>query len=126
MTRYIKEDDLMALFDKYHPYMATKVLEFEKELKALPTVDAKSIKHGEWNRTERPTKDGRYLVTYHEFGPVGFDYDVYETRIMRLYLGYWNFPQAIPNWVDKVLKKEVVAWMELPAPYGREEHDQTD
>ena len=68
-----------------------------------------------------PTEDGMYLVTYHEWGPVGFDYDHYVTHTMRFHRGAWRLPVSMPEWIEKVMKKEVIAWMPLPAPYGRKE-----
>ena len=40
MIELLDRQAVIDLFDKYHPYMGTRVLSYEKALKALPTVEA--------------------------------------------------------------------------------------
>lgn len=70
---------------------------------------------------ENPKEDGKYLVTYHEYGDVGFEQDSYDLKILTYKEGQWRLPIAIPQWVEDSLTKEVIAWMPLPEPYERKE-----
>lgn len=48
MTRLIDADKVISLWDKYHYSIATHAIEFDDELRKLPTVDAEPVRHGEW------------------------------------------------------------------------------
>ena len=66
MSDLIKREDVMALWEKYHPYIAVKAIEFGNALKEIPSavptphgrlVDADAIeeKSGDWFVTELDT-----------------------------------------------------------------------
>ena len=59
MTDLIRKDDLMAVFNKFRPYMAVSVGSFAKALGELPTVDAEPVRHGKWLCT-----DDLYEIAY--------------------------------------------------------------
>lgn len=44
MSDLIRREDVMALWEKYHPYIATKAIEFGNALKEIPS--AVPIPHG--------------------------------------------------------------------------------
>lgn len=48
MSKYMKADEVIALYEKYHYSLATRVSEFGEALRELPTVDAEPIRHGKW------------------------------------------------------------------------------
>lgn len=62
MSDYIRREDVNRLFEKYHPYMATRVCEYSNELKALPSADVEPVKRGKWLRMSKCSEvvDDRY------------------------------------------------------------------
>jgi len=66
-----------------------------------------------------PLKDGKFLVTLHTYGNLGFPVNDYEIKILRFVKGSWRLPIHSPKWIDETLKQEVVAWMPLPHLYKR-------
>lgn len=45
MDDFISRKDVMALWDEYHPYIATKAIEFDNKLRQLPSAEPKK---GQW------------------------------------------------------------------------------
>ena len=45
MSDLIRREDVMALWDKYHYEIATKAVEFDKDLREIPSAEPK---HGKW------------------------------------------------------------------------------
>lgn len=48
MAEYVSREKMMALFNKYHPRMATSVVDYWTELEKLPTEDVEPVRHGHW------------------------------------------------------------------------------
>jgi hypothetical protein len=100
----ISRDAVMKCFEKWQPYMATRILGYEQELSQLPSVTPQQT--GWIPCSERlPEKDVNVL-TYHR--DVAFDYQ-YVSWIDD-YSGKWA--GFIGNQSD-----EVLAWMPLPEDY---------
>lgn len=49
MSDLIRREDAMALWDKYHYEIATKAVEFDKDLRAIPSAEPKRGKWVLWN-----------------------------------------------------------------------------
>lgn len=47
MSDLIRREDVMALWDKYHYEIATKAVEFDKDLREIPSAEPKK---GKWIR----------------------------------------------------------------------------
>lgn len=58
MSDYIKREDVEGLFEKYHPYMATRVLEYADKLHQLPAADVEPVRHGYWDKDMECSKCG--------------------------------------------------------------------
>lgn len=61
MSDLIRREDVMALWDKYHPEIATKAIEFDRALRQLPSAEPK---HGKWidtGKTELNLEDDAEL-----------------------------------------------------------------
>ena len=64
MSDLISRDDVIALWDKYHYEIATKAIEFDKELRQLPSAYPKKgkwIKTGRWGRVYQCDQCRNYL-----------------------------------------------------------------
>ena len=64
MSDLIRREDVMALWDKYHYEIATKAVEFDKDLREIPSAQPK---HGKWK-----------AKSFHEFfcDNCGFSFDM--------------------------------------------------
>lgn len=117
----ISRQAVMDCFKKWQPYMATRILDFEKELSTLPS--ASTEKTGRWIPvSERLPEDGIYLVTVERVAGVprietkSFakdlnrvdDYDFPEHKC-----GWYEYDSEYGYWEDT----DVIAWQSLPQPY---------
>lgn len=46
MSQYLDRNQVIELYKKYQPYMATRIFAYEKALRELPVVEERP--HGEW------------------------------------------------------------------------------
>jgi hypothetical protein len=100
----ISRDAVMKCFEKWQPYMATRILGYEQELSQLPSVTPQQTR---WIPcSERLPERDVNVLTYHR--DVAFDYQ-YVSWIDD-YSGKWA--GFIGN-----LSDEVLAWMPLPEDY---------
>lgn len=105
---YVSKDAVMKCFKKWQPYMATRILGYEQELKELPSVTPQRTR---WIPcSERLPERDVNVLTYHR--DVAFDYQ-YVSWIDD-YSGKWA--GFIGN-----LSDEVLAWMPLPEDYKEAE-----
>lgn len=106
----ISRDAVMKCFKKWQPYMATRILGYEQELKELPSV---TPQHTRWIPvTERlPEKQGWYLVTDAAGGMRMTEYSFFVPQDGEMEEPYWDYTN-------------VVAWMPLPSPYKVESEDE--
>ena len=74
----MKSDDLISrqtaidLWDKYHPYIATKAMAYDKELRALPSAQPERIQCKDCRYSEGDVFDRGLFCTH---GPTWFDVD---------------------------------------------------
>ena len=55
MSDLIKREDVMALWEKYHPYIAVKAIDFGNALKEIPCAQPKEV---------TPYRNYKYLSDY--------------------------------------------------------------
>jgi len=55
MSELIRREDVMALWEEYHPYIAVKAIEFGNALKEIPSAEPK---RGKWIDSERAKWNG--------------------------------------------------------------------
>ena len=71
MTRLIDADNVISLWNKYHYSISTHAIEYDEELRKLPTVDAVPVRHGKWNRVSAITGEcsicGELECDYEEY-----------------------------------------------------------
>ena len=106
----------MALWDKYHYEIATKAVEFDKELRTISSTEPRWISVSE----RVPEIDMHYphsesyLVTYDSGSmDVATWSNVNRFSVEHVTKPYWN----------KVQFCEVIAWMPLPKPYQEVNHE---
>ena len=70
-----------------------------------------------------PYESGYYLVTYHEWSNGDYLPKFDDTYVRRLhyqrsehFVG-WNYPHCVDERAEADTNREVIAWMNLPAPY---------
>ena len=70
-----------------------------------------------------PYESGYYLVTYHEWSNGDYLPKFDDTYVRRLhyqrsehFVG-WNYPHCVDEMTEADTNREVIAWMNLPAPY---------
>lgn len=70
-----------------------------------------------------PCESGYYLVTYHEWSNGDYLPKYDDTYVRRLhyqrsehFVG-WNYPHCVDEMAEADTNREVIAWMNLPAPY---------
>ena len=70
-----------------------------------------------------PCESGYYLVTYHEWSNGDYLPKFDDTYVRRLhyqrsehFVG-WNYPHCVDEMAEAYTNREVIAWMNLPAPY---------
>ena len=68
-----------------------------------------------------PTKNGRYLVTYREWSNGNFlpKYDETYVRILKFEESIFRLPACIDPRAEEDTNREVIAWMELPESYKK-------
>ena len=49
---YIRRQDMIDLWDKYHATIAVDAIEYDMRLKRLPSADVVPVRHGKW--THKP------------------------------------------------------------------------
>ena len=70
-----------------------------------------------------PCESGYYLATYHEWSNGDYLPKFDDTYVRRLhyqrsehFVG-WNYPHCVDEMAEADTNREVIAWMNLPAPY---------
>ena len=66
MSKYMKADEVISLFEKYHFTLATRVSEFGYALRELPTVDAVEMNDDMISREEAIEIIGNTVCDYCE------------------------------------------------------------
>lgn len=62
MSEYLDRKQVIDLYEKYHPRLATFVWEFGQELRQLPIVEERP--HGEWKEYPNVTDENNNPVWY--------------------------------------------------------------
>ena len=50
MSDLISREELMKLWDEYHPYIATRAIQFDQAIRKLPS--AEPVRHGKWIKAD--------------------------------------------------------------------------
>ena len=113
MTKYVRSDALLNLWNKSYSTLATHVCEFGDELMALPIVDIPDQPHGEWI----PVTSGMPQM-YKSVLVASIGCDVFIAY--RNNEGRWREPVPVNYEYDGYVEEEIIAWMALPEPYKEE------
>jgi hypothetical protein len=70
---------------------------------------------------EQPKEKGTYLVTVHEWSDDKDNFPDYDyQKVMRMRYSIedgWRVPTHCPEWINKVMHEDVLAWKIMPEPY---------
>jgi len=89
----------------------------------------KELKHDRWIPcSERmPMENGTYLVTVHEWSDDKDDFpdhDYHKVMRMRFLIpDGWKVPIHSPEWINKVMHEDVLAWKIMPEPYKEQQNE---
>lgn len=128
MDDLISKQAAIDLWDKYHPYIATKAMAYDRELRALPPAQPEQ----RWILCSERLPDEKDAVILKKLGIEKISEDVLATVEVkgermtvtaRTYDGKWNWDMkyTFPDF-------KVVAWQPLPEPYREEgeKHEGSD
>ena len=108
---------------KPHSYAMTayRCFTFEKLINLIKSTDWENqTVTSEWIDDRKPDKDGKYLVTYHEYGTrnnLGFPLDKTSKKILRFKDGDWVLPHIIIDHPEYI-HQEILAWQPLANDYN--------
>jgi hypothetical protein len=72
---------------------------------------------------EQPKEKGTYLVTVHEWSDDKDNFPDYDyQKVMRMRYSIedgWRVPTHCPEWINKVMHEDVLAWKIMPEPYKK-------
>lgn len=141
MSEYLDRKQVIELYEKYQPSLATNVYEFGEKLKALPMMALPIAEldtaedFAEWIPcSERLPNDMRpVIVTWKNTDPASY----YQYIVGKHYIGTAHYYRGKWYWYSSVTEDflaeygkcdteefdeaiECIAWMPLPEPYQKE------
>lgn len=133
MSQYLDRKQVIELYEKYQPCMATRVYDFGETLRKLPVVEERP--HGEWIPcSERLPEDTRpVIVTWKNTDPASY----YQYIVGKHFTGTACYKNGKWYWYSSTTEDmlaeygrydseefdeaiECIAWMPLPTPYMKE------
>ncbi len=145
MDELISRKAAIDLWDKYHPYIATKAMAYDRELRALPPARStdtdiqkmqdieqamleKAYECGKQDATqwipcsERFPEDGERVLATHLGGLNPYKQVIEHIYVNGEFTMGWDMDMNVdsPTFGQRYMGK-VIAWMPLPKPYKGEQ-----
>jgi hypothetical protein len=95
----------------------------QKRLYEAMLMAIEALKREQWIpcSQEQPKEKGTYLVTVHEWSDDKDNFPDYDyQKVMRMRYSIedgWRVPTHCPEWINKVMHEDVLAWKIMPEPY---------
>lgn len=96
---------------------------YSKEEAETLEMAIEALKREQWIpcSQEQPKEKGTYLVTVHEWSDDKDNFPDYDyQKVMRMRYSIedgWRVPTHCPEWINKVMHEDVLAWKIMPEPY---------
>lgn len=115
---WAKKQTFSSVAARYAKMLTEVIDEQTSEILALKQEDERLKAERVWisSYDKLPSENGRYLVVINRTAPEELGGDSTDIKILRIIDGEWRYGRHIPEWINNVIKDEVMLWQRLPEP----------